>query len=75
LACDGLWDVCNHDEVAAMVRLQHQSNKTPKEIASFLVSEALRKRSEDNVTVIVTKIEWTLGTENSAAPAAKTEEC
>jgi len=78
LACDGLWDVCNHEEVAAMVRLQHQSNKTPKEIASFLVSEALRKRSEDNVTVIVTKIDWAQqGTtaapvENSDA-TAKTE--
>jgi serine/threonine protein phosphatase PrpC len=74
LACDGLWDVCNHDEVAAMVRLQHQSNKTPKEIASFLVTEALRKRSEDNVTVTVTKIDWkgtAASTENSSAPATK----
>jgi hypothetical protein len=33
--------------------------KTPNEIASFLCSEAIRKRSEDNVTVILTKIDWT----------------
>jgi hypothetical protein len=32
--------------------------KSPQEIASFLCSEAIRKRSEDNVTVILTKIEW-----------------
>jgi len=56
LACDGLWDVCTHEEVAGMVK--GQSDKTPTEIANFLVAEALRKRSEDNITVIVTKINW-----------------
>jgi len=58
LACDGLWDVCTHEEVAVLVRDQHKSGKSPQEIASFLVTEAIRKRSEDNVTVLVTKINW-----------------
>jgi len=58
LACDGLWDVCSHDEVAQIIHEQNTSGKTPQEIASFLCSEAIRKRSEDNVTVILTKIDW-----------------
>lgn len=58
LACDGLWDVCTHDEVAKLVHEQFEAGKTPQEIASFLCTEALRKRSEDNVTVILTKIDW-----------------
>jgi len=58
LACDGLWDVCTHDEVAKIVHEQFTSGKNPEEIASFLCNEALRKRSEDNVTVILTSINW-----------------
>ena len=58
LACDGLWDVCSHEEVSGLVKAQAAENKTPTDIAQFLVAEALRKRSEDNITVIVTKIDW-----------------
>jgi len=58
LACDGLWDVCTHDEVAQIVHQQSKTGKNPQEISSFLVSEALRKRSEDNVTVISVRIDW-----------------
>jgi len=71
LACDGLWDVCSHEEVAGLVKAQAAENKNPTEIAQFLVNEALRKRSEDNITVIVTRIDWGV-TENKceATPAS-----
>jgi len=58
LACDGLWDVCTHEEAAKIVHEQFQEGKTPEEIATFLCTEAIRKRSEDNVTVVITKINW-----------------
>jgi len=72
LACDGLWDVCTHDEVAQIVHEQFAAGKSSSEIASFLCTEAIRKRSEDNVTVIVAKIDWE--TSNHAAAGQITNE-
>jgi len=58
LACDGLWDVMNHQSAAEIVHRFCQEGKDPTEVAQLLVQEALRKRTEDNVTVIVVYITW-----------------
>lgn len=58
LACDGLWDVMSHEEAASSVFAGYQEGKGPADVASVLVSEALRKRTEDNVSVIVVYISW-----------------
>jgi len=57
-ACDGLWDVINHQTAAEIVHRFCQEGKNPQEVAQLLVQEALRKRTEDNVTVIVVYINW-----------------
>lgn len=53
LACDGLWDVMSHAQAAAFVGQLIKEGKGAKAIAAALVSEALRKKTEDNVTVII----------------------
>jgi protein phosphatase 2C family protein 2/3 len=58
LACDGLWDVMNHQTAAEIVHRFCEEGKDPTEVATLLVQEALRKRTEDNVTVIVVYITW-----------------
>lgn len=58
MACDGLWDVCTHQEATKLVdmwiRLGHSTTKT----AELLAEYALNKGSTDNVTVIVIWIRW-----------------
>eukprot|EP01128_Nolandella_sp_AFSM9_P004698 TRINITY_DN214_c0_g1_i2.p1 TRINITY_DN214_c0_g1~~TRINITY_DN214_c0_g1_i2.p1 ORF type:complete len:205 (+),score=47.19 TRINITY_DN214_c0_g1_i2:399-1013(+) len=58
LACDGLWDVMNHQTAADIVHRFYQEGKNPREVAHLLVHEALRLRTEDNVTVVVVYINW-----------------
>ena len=58
LACDGLWDVMTHDEVAKLVMQKVQERKNPQQLAKLLVDTALAKGSTDNVSVIVIKIHW-----------------
>jgi len=58
LACDGLWDVMTHKEVAELTHKTFNEGKTPSEVARHLVRTALNKKTEDNVTVIVVKIDW-----------------
>jgi serine/threonine protein phosphatase PrpC len=50
LACDGMWDVLNEEQVAALVAA---TVKEPGMIAKRLVAEALARGSGDNITVIV----------------------
>jgi len=57
-ACDGMWDVMNHQTAAELVHKFSQEGKDPTEAAQLLVQEALRKRTEDNVTVIVVYFTW-----------------
>lgn len=56
LACDGLWDVFTHDQVGQLVEKKSKNGLVPTAIAKFLVEEALRMGSTDNVSVIVIKI-------------------
>jgi serine/threonine protein phosphatase PrpC len=59
LACDGLWDVMNHQQVSDfVVKARYEQNKPAPEISKMLVREALNKRTEDNVTVIVVSLDW-----------------
>jgi len=57
LACDGLWDVMTHDQAADFVHKARQAGQNPEEVARALVFEALRKKTDDNVTVIVVYID------------------
>lgn len=58
VACDGLWDVFTDNEVAAL--LQRERLLRPKTscetLAKLLTTTALKRRSMDNVSVIVTEL-------------------
>jgi len=58
LACDGLWDVLSHAEVGEKVIKEINAGKNSQQISEILVSTALDKYSEDNVTVIVVLFNW-----------------
>jgi len=58
LACDGLWDVLSHNEVAERVVMGINSGKNSQQISEELVSTALEKYTEDNVTVITVLFNW-----------------
>ena len=65
VACDGLWDVMEDQEAVDFVRNYVGSAKKEYDdgektacrreetVASFLIEEALRRQSNDNITVIV----------------------
>jgi len=58
LACDGLWDVMSHQEAANLCHDSFQAGNSAAAVAKVLVQAALGRRTEDNVTVIVVKIDW-----------------
>jgi len=58
LACDGLWDVMDHSAAIEFVRKHREEKKSADEIAKLLVREAIDKKTEDNVTVIIVFLEW-----------------
>jgi serine/threonine protein phosphatase PrpC len=65
LACDGLWDVMNHEEVGTFVMQEKNAGKDPRTIAELLVKKAVNEKySEDNVTVIVVFINDNSNTNN-----------
>jgi len=54
LACDGLWDVINHQEAVNIARLSLNSNgDDPQQTSEELVKMAYMKGSTDNITVLV----------------------
>lgn len=59
LACDGLWDVMKHEEAADFVHKHRAQGKSANEVAKALVREALNKRTEDNVTIVLVFFTWT----------------
>lgn len=63
LACDGLWDVCTHEQASAFVHKLFQQGKSSQEVSQELVKHALDLKTDDNVTVVVVKIEWDTTTE------------
>ncbi|KAI0769785.1 protein serine/threonine phosphatase 2C [Trametes elegans] len=52
LACDGLWDVMSDQEAVDLVR----GVRDAMEAADRLLSEARRRRTQDNVTVLVIRL-------------------
>lgn len=58
LACDGLWDVMTTEEVTSLVydNLRKGAAIDLSKIASNLVQTSLRKKSRDNVTVLVAQV-------------------
>jgi len=57
-ACDGLWDVMSHKEAGSFVAKHRKEGQTASEIAKLLVREALIKKTEDNVTVVIVFLLW-----------------
>ena len=55
VACDGLWDVMSDQEAVDLVRIHHRESLVDgrEGAASFLVEEALRRGSADNITAVV----------------------
>lgn len=49
-ACDGMWDVFQDQEAVDFVLKYHQEREN---IAGYLVKEAIRRGSADNISVIV----------------------
>jgi len=58
LACDGLWDVINHQQAAELTHRCFLEGQTPQQVAKTLVKTALQRKTEDNVTVVVAKLQW-----------------
>lgn len=54
LACDGLWDVCTHNDAALFVDNCVKENKTAK----LLTEHAFREGSRDNITVQIVKLDF-----------------
>ncbi len=54
LACDGLFDVCDNAGVAQMVAANHAAE--PAVLAQLLADEAMKRGSDDNVTVVVARL-------------------
>lgn len=57
LACDGLWDFVDERTVVAMARDGFDRGFNAREVAKLLVAEAIKKRSTDNVTVVVVQFD------------------
>lgn len=53
LACDGVWDVLNHQECADFVRAQLAVDKDPQKASLALIDHAFEKGSNDNITALV----------------------
>ena len=54
MACDGLWDVINDEELHSLIKKFKENNS--KNLAISLVNEALKRKSTDNISVIVFEI-------------------
>lgn len=53
MGCDGLWDVFTNEGAISFARKQLQRHNDPELCSKELVVEALRRNSQDNVTVII----------------------
>ena len=52
IASDGLWDVCQDQKAVELVR----SLKSSKDMAKELVQYALKNGSQDNISVLILKL-------------------
>jgi serine/threonine protein phosphatase PrpC len=58
VATDGLWHTVTSDDARALVRDELQRGNTVKGIARSLAEEAIKRGSQDNITVTVVKFTW-----------------
>ncbi len=58
IASDGLWDVMNNQDTIDFVKKKLQKNITLNNAAQRLQDEAIKRGSEDNITVCVVKFNW-----------------
>ena len=54
MACDGLWDVINNEELHPLIKKFKENGS--KNLAISLVNEALKRKSGDNISAIVIEI-------------------
>ena len=54
MACDGLWDVINNEELHSLIKKFKENDS--KNLAISLVNEALKRKSGDNISAIVIEI-------------------
>jgi len=57
LACDGLWDVCEHQEVVDFVHSRIRKHQNLLSISKDLVNHALEIGSTDNVSVLIISVD------------------
>eukprot|EP01100_Stratorugosa_tubuloviscum_P012413 TRINITY_DN58_c0_g3_i8.p1 TRINITY_DN58_c0_g3~~TRINITY_DN58_c0_g3_i8.p1 ORF type:complete len:644 (-),score=322.23 TRINITY_DN58_c0_g3_i8:131-2062(-) len=57
IACDGLWDVFNHQQAVEFVNNKIKDNVSTDDIAKLLMHEAYKKNSQDNITVSIVQIQ------------------
>jgi len=54
LACDGVWDVCENEEVAQIIReALKEGEKDMKRLTEELLDQCLIRYSKDNISAIV----------------------
>eukprot|EP00271_Cylindrocystis_brebissonii_P019437 TRINITY_DN58_c0_g1_i1.p1 TRINITY_DN58_c0_g1~~TRINITY_DN58_c0_g1_i1.p1 ORF type:complete len:358 (+),score=54.93 TRINITY_DN58_c0_g1_i1:99-1172(+) len=53
LGCDGLWDVFSSQNAVEFARRQLQEHNSPQQCAEELVKEALKRDTQDNLTVVI----------------------
>ncbi|ELP93871.1 protein phosphatase 2C-2, putative [Entamoeba invadens IP1] len=58
LACDGVFEKMNYEDVMKFILEQQNQQKTPEEAATNLVKEAIVRGSKDNVTCVVIYLNW-----------------
>lgn len=52
MGCDGLWNVFTNDQAILFARRQLRKHNDPERCSKALVREALKRKSQDNITVI-----------------------
>lgn len=61
LACDGVWDVMTNQETVDLIAKQlYEEKRSPAESCDALLTECLRRGSNDNMSVMVIKLTHTI---------------
>ncbi|KAL7721567.1 Protein phosphatase 2C-2 [Entamoeba marina] len=58
LACDGIFERMSYDDVVNFVVDLQKQGKSPQEVSTALVDEAIQKGSKDNSTAIIIYLKW-----------------
>jgi protein phosphatase 1L len=58
LASDGLWDVISSEDAVSMVQQELSKTSALKGVAQILQNEAIKRGSDDNITVCVVQFDW-----------------